>query len=77
MKEQLAARGKKLSYVIVDLSPVTDIDASAVHFLMVSFCLQLQQRLLMCTPSPRHVHRLQVFSARHSPGLMTHTGWWS
>ena len=35
MKTQLAAKGKTLQYIIVDLSPVTDIDASAVHFLMV------------------------------------------
>lgn len=35
MKAQLAAKGKSLQYIIVDLSPVTDIDASAVHFLMV------------------------------------------
>lgn len=31
----MAAKGKKLLFIIVDLSPVTDIDASAVHFLMV------------------------------------------
>lgn len=35
---QLSARACKLLYIVVDLSPVTDIDASAVHFLMVS-CL--------------------------------------
>ncbi len=33
---QLSARARKLLYIVVDLSPVTDIDASAVHFLMVS-----------------------------------------
>lgn len=32
---QMAAKGGKLLFIIVDLSPVTDIDASAVHFLMV------------------------------------------
>ncbi|DBA70951.1 TPA: hypothetical protein ACH3X2_011394 [Trebouxia sp. C0005] len=31
---QLSARARKLLYIVVDLSPVTDIDASAVHFLM-------------------------------------------
>ncbi|KAL3138605.1 hypothetical protein ABBQ32_006371 [Trebouxia sp. C0010 RCD-2024] len=31
---QMAAKGGKLLFIIVDLSPVTDIDASAVHFLM-------------------------------------------
>ena len=34
---QLSTRARNLKYIIVDLSPVTDIDASAVHFLMVSF----------------------------------------
>ncbi len=29
-------RGRTFEFVIVDLSPVTDIDASAVHFLKVS-----------------------------------------
>lgn len=33
---QLATRGQKLLFIVVDLSPVTDIDASAVHFLMVT-----------------------------------------
>lgn len=33
---QLASRGQKLLFIVVDLSPVTDIDASAVHFLMVT-----------------------------------------
>lgn len=33
---QLSARACKLLFIVVDLSPVTDIDASAVHFLMVS-----------------------------------------
>lgn len=35
MKAQLGKQGKTLRFIIVDLSPVTDIDASAVHFLMV------------------------------------------
>ena len=34
---QMSSRGRKLLFIIVDLSPVTDIDASAVHFLMVTF----------------------------------------
>ena len=33
---QLSSQSRKLLFIIVDLSPVTDIDASAVHFLMVS-----------------------------------------
>lgn len=32
-----AASGRKLRFLILDLSPVTDIDASAVHFLKVIF----------------------------------------
>lgn len=30
------ARGRQFEFVILDLSPVTDIDASAIHFLKVS-----------------------------------------
>ena len=30
-----AARGRPLQFIVIDLSPVTDIDASAVHFLTV------------------------------------------
>lgn len=30
------ARGRTFEFVIMDLSPVTDIDASAIHFLNVS-----------------------------------------
>eukprot|EP00884_Botryococcus_braunii_P018792 jgi/Botrbrau1/5597/Bobra.97_2s0023.1 len=37
------SRGSQLKYLIVDLSPVTDIDASAVHWL-VDFVKQLQRR---------------------------------
>ena len=35
-ESQLSSRDRKLLFIIVDLSPVTDIDASAVHFLMVT-----------------------------------------
>lgn len=37
-RERIAAAGGELRFVILDLSPVTDIDASAVHFLKVSAC---------------------------------------
>ena len=33
--EAAAARGRPLQFIVIDLSPVTDIDASAVHFLTV------------------------------------------
>lgn len=33
LEKALEARGKRLEFIIMDLSPVTDIDASAVHFL--------------------------------------------
>ena len=29
-------RGRQFDFVILDLSPVTDVDASAIHFLKVS-----------------------------------------
>ena len=32
---EAAKSGRPLQFIIVDLSPVTDIDASAVHFLIV------------------------------------------
>lgn len=56
MKTQLASKGKRLQYIIVDLSPVTDIDASAVHFLMVCFktcccCLSLSVLVAWGWPS--------------------------
>ncbi len=44
---QLSARARKLLYIVVDLSPVTDIDASAVHFLMVSCFSALVMPLLL------------------------------
>ena len=34
-----AALGRPLQFIVIDLSPVTDIDASAVHFLTVRGCL--------------------------------------
>ena len=37
-------RGRQFEFVILDLSPVTDIDASAVHFLKVrAFCVSCLQ----------------------------------
>ena len=32
---EAARTGRPLQFIIIDLSPVTDIDASAVHFLVV------------------------------------------
>ena len=43
---QMSARGRKLLFYIVDLSPVTDIDASAVHFLQVA-----PQQLMQIIPN--------------------------
>lgn len=40
---EAAATGKKLLFLIVDLSPVTDVDASAVHFLKVRIWGSLQE----------------------------------
>ncbi len=34
-KEVAAAAGRSLHFIIIDLSPVNDIDASAVHFFKV------------------------------------------
>ena len=34
-QEAAAANGRSLQFIIVDLSPVSDIDASAIHFLKV------------------------------------------
>lgn len=34
-KEIAAAQGRSLHFIIIDLSPVNDIDASAVHFFKV------------------------------------------
>jgi MFS superfamily sulfate permease-like transporter len=33
LEKSLAERGLKLEFIIIDMSPVSDIDASAVHFL--------------------------------------------
>jgi sulfate transporter 4 len=33
LEKSLAERGRKLEFIIIDMSPVSDIDASAVHFL--------------------------------------------
>lgn len=43
-KEIAAASGRSLHFIIIDLSPVNDIDASAVHFFKVS----LGASLVMC-----------------------------
>lgn len=34
-----ALRGRTFDFIILDLSPVTDVDASAVHFLKVNHSL--------------------------------------
>lgn len=46
---QMAAKGGKLLFIIVDLSPVTDIDASAVHFLMVIIQCCMYASVCVCT----------------------------
>ena len=43
-------RGVQLRYIIIDMSPVTDIDASAVHWLKVSPCKALERASLQNRP---------------------------
>ena len=53
---EAAKRGKPLQFICIDLSPVTDIDASAVHFLQVRNAPNLQDRIAHTQNSPFQSH---------------------
>ena len=48
----LVPRGIALRYIIIDMSPVTDIDASAVHWLKVCCLLHFCEIVALPTPLP-------------------------
>ena len=47
-KEIAAASGRSLHFIIIDLSPVNDIDASAVHFFKVRLGASLVIKKWLC-----------------------------
>jgi len=61
---ELSARARNLLYIVVDLSPVTDIDASAVHFLMVSL-------LASVCATPVAVNNINLYSAAALKDLLS------
>lgn len=61
------ARGVPIRFIAIDLSPVTDIDASAVHFLKARRLLECSgMYVLLCGQSLRHFAWLHL--GRRCPG---------
>jgi MFS superfamily sulfate permease-like transporter len=73
--EQAERRGAPIRFIAIDLSPVTDIDASAVHFLSVRapaprpHAAQAWARLLECLSAPMYCVSIASFERSYSCGF--------